>query len=146
MRSYATRTKQATCTGLPPRTRLPAGALSVRLVPRALQVIAAHLGGPGEEVNPDAWRAALRVFEHSYRRAPERTETEDTGADSVESSRLDSATRCAATSDRGTGSVERLLGRSVPRSTVNEALSTHARGSNPRFARMRRGAYIRRTE
>ena len=31
------------------------------LVPRALKVLRAHLG-EGDEVNADAWRAALRVF------------------------------------------------------------------------------------
>ena len=35
--------------------------------------------------------------------------------------------------------VEGLLGRPVPRSTVNEALSTHSRGRKPRFARVGRG-------
>jgi hypothetical protein len=33
-------------------------------------VLRAHLG-EGDEVNPGAWRAALRVFEHAYGRAPE---------------------------------------------------------------------------
>lgn len=37
--------------------------------------------------------------------------------------------------------VERLLGEVVPRSTVNEALSTHSRGRHPRFRRVRRGVY-----
>ncbi len=54
------------------------------LVPRALQVLAAHLGDPDDAVNPDAWRAALRVFEHAYGRAPEQAEIEHPGADSVE--------------------------------------------------------------
>lgn len=40
------------------------------LVPKALQVLKAHLG-EGDDVNPDAWRAALRVFEHQFGRAPE---------------------------------------------------------------------------
>jgi hypothetical protein len=40
------------------------------LVPKAVQVLRAHLG-QGDEVNPAAWRAALRVFEHAYGRAPE---------------------------------------------------------------------------
>jgi hypothetical protein len=40
------------------------------LVPKAVQVLRAHLG-EGDEVNPAAWRAALRVFEHAYGRAPE---------------------------------------------------------------------------
>jgi hypothetical protein len=36
-----------------------------RLVPKALRVLEAQLG-EGDEVNPDAWRAALGVFEHAY--------------------------------------------------------------------------------
>jgi hypothetical protein len=40
------------------------------LTPKALKVLKAHLG-EGDEVNPHAWRAALRVFEHAYGRAPE---------------------------------------------------------------------------
>jgi hypothetical protein len=40
------------------------------LVPKAVLVLRAHLG-EGDEVNPAAWRAALRVFEHAYGRAPE---------------------------------------------------------------------------
>jgi hypothetical protein len=40
------------------------------LTPRALKVLTAHLGD-GDNVNPDAWRAALRVFDHAYGRAPE---------------------------------------------------------------------------
>ena len=43
------------------------------LVPKALKVLKAHLG-EGDEVNPDAWRAALRVFEHQFGRAPEQIE------------------------------------------------------------------------
>src|SRR5580765_5420005 len=43
------------------------------LVPKALKVLKAHLG-EGDEVNPDAWRAALRVFEHQFGRAPEQVE------------------------------------------------------------------------
>jgi hypothetical protein len=39
------------------------------LTPKALKVLKAHLG-EGDEVNPHAWRAALRVFEHAYGRAP----------------------------------------------------------------------------
>jgi len=35
------------------------------LIPKSLQVLRAHLGD-GDTVNPDAWRAALRVFEHAY--------------------------------------------------------------------------------
>ena len=35
------------------------------LIPKSLQVLRAHLGD-GDAVNPDAWRAALRVFEHAY--------------------------------------------------------------------------------
>jgi hypothetical protein len=37
------------------------------LVPKALRVLNEHLDTGG----PDAWRAALRVFEHAYGRAPE---------------------------------------------------------------------------
>lgn len=40
------------------------------LVPKAVQVLQAHLG-EGDDVNPGAWRAALRVFEHAFGRAPE---------------------------------------------------------------------------
>ena len=36
------------------------------LVPKALKVLNAHL----DKVGPDAWRAALRIFEHQYGRAP----------------------------------------------------------------------------
>jgi hypothetical protein len=43
------------------------------LVPKALRVLRAHLG-EGDAVNPDAWRAALRVFEHQFGRAPEQIE------------------------------------------------------------------------
>jgi hypothetical protein len=43
------------------------------LVPKSLQVLRAHLG-EGDAVNPDAWRAALRVFEHAFGRAPEQAE------------------------------------------------------------------------
>jgi hypothetical protein len=42
-------------------------------MPKALKVLKAHLG-EGDEVNPDAWRAALRVFEHQFGRAPEQVE------------------------------------------------------------------------
>ena len=38
------------------------------LIPKSLQVLRAHLG-EGDSVNPEAWRAALRVFEHAYGRA-----------------------------------------------------------------------------
>jgi Arc/MetJ family transcription regulator len=37
--------------------------------------------------------------------------------------------------------VEQLLGAPVPRSTVNEALSTQSRGGDARFRRVRRGVY-----
>jgi hypothetical protein len=40
------------------------------LTPRALKVLRAHLG-EDDQVNPHAWRAALRIFEHAYGRAPE---------------------------------------------------------------------------
>ena len=40
------------------------------LVPKALKVLNAHLDKGG----PDAWRAALRIFEHQYGRAPEQPE------------------------------------------------------------------------
>ena len=40
------------------------------LVPKALRVLNEHLDKGG----PDAWRAALRVFEHAYGRAPEQPE------------------------------------------------------------------------
>src|SRR5438874_13679147 len=45
------------------------------LVPKALKVLTAHLG-EGDEMNPEAWRAALRVFEHAFGRAPEQAEPE----------------------------------------------------------------------
>lgn len=32
-----------------------------------------HLSAP-EDANPDAWRAALRVFEHAYGKAPEQVD------------------------------------------------------------------------
>jgi hypothetical protein len=44
-----------------------------KLVPKSLKVLDAHLG-EGNDVNPDAWRAALRVFEHAYGRAPEQVD------------------------------------------------------------------------
>jgi hypothetical protein len=37
--------------------------------------------------------------------------------------------------------VEERLGRKVARSTVNEALSTHARGPGERFRRLQLGTY-----
>ena len=40
------------------------------LVPKALRVLNEHLDKGG----PDAWRAALRIFEHQYGRAPEQPE------------------------------------------------------------------------
>jgi hypothetical protein len=43
------------------------------LVPKAVLVLRAHLG-EGDEVNPGAWRAALRLFEHAFGRAPEAVE------------------------------------------------------------------------
>jgi hypothetical protein len=46
-----------------------------RLTPKALKVLEAHLG-EGDEANPDAWRAALRVFEHEFGRPGEMSEPE----------------------------------------------------------------------
>jgi hypothetical protein len=46
------------------------------LVPKAVKVLRAHLG-EADEVNPQAWRAALRVFEHAYGRAPDQVEAEE---------------------------------------------------------------------
>jgi hypothetical protein len=40
------------------------------LVPKALHVLNEHLDNGG----PDAWRAALRIFEHQFGRAPEQPE------------------------------------------------------------------------
>jgi len=40
------------------------------LTPKALKVLRAHMG-EGDEINPGAWRAALRIFEHQFGRAPE---------------------------------------------------------------------------
>jgi hypothetical protein len=40
------------------------------LVPSAIKSLKAHLG----DGDPDAWRAALRVFEHAFGRAPEQIE------------------------------------------------------------------------
>jgi hypothetical protein len=39
-------------------------------VPKALKVLEAHLG-QGDGVNPDSWRAALRIFEHAFGRPGE---------------------------------------------------------------------------
>jgi hypothetical protein len=48
------------------------------LVPKALKVLAVHLGD-GENVNGAAWRAALRVFEFAFGRpAEERSAADDT--------------------------------------------------------------------
>jgi hypothetical protein len=41
-----------------------------RLTPKALRVLEAHLG-EGDEVNPDSWRAALRIFDHAFGRPGE---------------------------------------------------------------------------
>jgi hypothetical protein len=41
-----------------------------QLVPKALKVLNEHLDKGG----PDAWRAALRIFEHQFGRAPEQRE------------------------------------------------------------------------
>src|SRR6478736_8817087 len=40
------------------------------LVPAAIKSLPAHFG----DGDPTAWRAALRVFEHAFGRAPEQTE------------------------------------------------------------------------
>jgi hypothetical protein len=40
------------------------------LVPPAMKSLKAHLG----DGDPDAWRAALRVFEHAFGRAPDQVE------------------------------------------------------------------------
>ena len=40
------------------------------LLPRSMQVLRAHLGD-GEDINPQAWRAALRVFEHAFGKPPD---------------------------------------------------------------------------
>lgn len=40
------------------------------LVPAAIKSLRAHLG----DGDPNAWRAALRVFEHAFGRAPEQVE------------------------------------------------------------------------
>lgn len=45
------------------------------LTPKALMVLKAHLG-EGDEINPNAWPAALRVFEHAFGRAPEQAAEE----------------------------------------------------------------------
>jgi len=39
-------------------------------MPQALRVLEAHLGTP-EAPNPEGWRAAIRVFEHRFGRAPD---------------------------------------------------------------------------
>src|SRR5262245_25104181 len=54
-----------------------------QLVPKAVLVLRTHLG-QGDEVNPAAWRAALRVFEHAYGRAPESAGEATTFPDSEE--------------------------------------------------------------
>jgi hypothetical protein len=41
--------------------------------------------------------------------------------------------------------VEELLGEPIPFSSVNEALSTHARGEDQRFLRLRYGVYEHRS-
>ena len=38
-------------------------------MPQALRVLRAHLG-EGNNANPDAWRAALKVFEHAFGSPP----------------------------------------------------------------------------
>lgn len=40
------------------------------LLPRSLHVLRAHLGA-GDDINPQAWRAALRVFEHAFGKPPD---------------------------------------------------------------------------
>ena len=45
------------------------------LVPKALLVLAKHLGD-GDEVNENAWRAAVRIFEHQFGRAADVVEEE----------------------------------------------------------------------
>jgi hypothetical protein len=57
------------------------------LTPKALRVLRAHLG-EGDEVNPHAWRAALRVFEHAYGRAPEQAVEPDGLPDDPRRSRI----------------------------------------------------------
>lgn len=59
-----------------------------RLIPQALKVLEAHLGDGA----PEAWRAALRVFEHAYGRpmeekpevAPERDPLDEAHLDALE--------------------------------------------------------------
>lgn len=62
------------------------------LVPRSLQVLRAHLGD-GAEVNPNAWRAALRVFEHAFGRPREEPQetipTDELDLQSMSSSELE---------------------------------------------------------
>ncbi|HEY1369809.1 MAG TPA: hypothetical protein VGF23_21960 [Gaiellaceae bacterium] len=55
-----------------------------KLVPKALKVLEAHLGGDGNDVNPAAWRAALRVFEHQFGRAPEQPDEGGVFAESAD--------------------------------------------------------------
>jgi hypothetical protein len=43
------------------------------LTPRALAVLKVHLSEP-DEPNPEAWRAALRVFEHAFGRPEDRVD------------------------------------------------------------------------
>lgn len=66
------------------------------LVPRSLQVLRAHLGD-GAEANPNAWRAALRVFEHAYGRPREESEetvpTDDLDLQSMSTSELEALRR-----------------------------------------------------
>jgi hypothetical protein len=73
-------------------------------------VLRAHLG-EGDEVNPNAWRAALRVFEHAYGRAPDQVEVEELPQTTDDISRLSTAQLAA------------LLGRSPvpPLSAVDSA-------------------------
>jgi hypothetical protein len=80
-----------------------------RLTPKALKVLEAHLG-EGNDVNPDAWRAALRVFEHAYGRAPDKVEVEDDWIPQTpdEVSRL------------STKQLAALLGRTIPPSLADE--------------------------
>jgi hypothetical protein len=79
------------------------------LVPKALKVLRAHLG-EGDEVNPAAWRAALRVFEHAYGRVPERVEPEDDWIPQTP----DDVSRLS------TKQLAALLGRTIPPSLADE--------------------------
>jgi hypothetical protein len=47
-----------------------------RLIPKALKVLEAHLG-EGDQVNAEAWRSALRLFEHAFGRPAEPAEQVD---------------------------------------------------------------------